>query len=119
MKALHRTKTLAAYEGARIVLKSEMNYPAYMLLKEAARGLLSYIVEDQMDQDISDKTKLSRLIELIDVEKMDKADLNAFNTLIEAENNGLAAIISMDTSELKLVKHTIKKLIAEYMREPI
>lgn len=43
MKSLHRTKALTAYEAARMALKNDMAYPAYMMLKEAARGTLAYI----------------------------------------------------------------------------
>lgn len=46
MKTMHRTKALAAYEGARLTLNNNMSYPTYMLLKEAVRGVLSYMAED-------------------------------------------------------------------------
>lgn len=119
MKALHRTKTLAAYEGARLVLKNDMAYPAYMLLKEAARGVLSYMVEDSFEQDISEKTKLSRLLDFVNIETLTTEDVNNINKLITAENAGLDTILSMSVEELKEIKHTIKGLIAKYMKEPI
>lgn len=119
MKSLHRAKALAAYEGARLVLKQEMSYPAYMLLKEAARGLLSYIVEDSFDKEISEKTKLSRLLEFVDVETFKAEDIENIKELIKAENLGLEEILSMDLDKLKSIKKTIKGLIADYLREPV
>ncbi|MBR6756282.1 MAG: hypothetical protein IKM15_04980 [Peptococcaceae bacterium] len=119
MKSLHRTKTLAAYEGARLVLKEGMTYPAYMLLKEAARGVLSYLAEDVMQQDINEKTKLSRLLELIDVENFKEADIKNIEKLIEAENKGLNAILTMDVDQLKEIKASVKSLIATHLKEPV
>lgn len=119
MKVLHRTKALAAYEGARIVLKNDMAYPSYMLLKEAARGVLSYMAEDIMEQDISEKTKLSRLLDFVNTDNISKEDMDNIQKLIDAENKGLDRILSMDLNELYTIKRTIKGLIAEYLKEPI
>lgn len=119
MKALHRTKALAAYEGARLTLKNNLAYPSYMLLKEAARGVLSYMVEDSFEQDISEKTKLSRLLDFVNIETLSEEDVSNITKLIEAENAGLCKILSMDISELSDIKHSIKGLIAKYMKEPI
>lgn len=119
MKSLHRTKSLAAYAGARITLKEGLPYPSYMLLKEAARGVLSYIAEDVLEQDISEKTKLSRLLELIDVENFDEKIIKDIEKLVEAENRGLDAILTMDVNELMEVKRSVKTLIADHLKEPI
>lgn len=119
MKYMHRTKTLAAYDGARICLKNNMGYPAYMLLKEAARGVLSYIVEDKFDKDISEKMKLKSLMSFIDSDMVDQEDIDKFNSLIELEEAGLEAILGASVEELIDVKRSIKHVIAEYMKEPI
>ena len=119
MKSLHRTKSLAAYAGARITLKEGLPYPSYMLLKEAARGVLSYIAEDVMEHDISEKTKLSRLLELIDIENFDEKVIKDIEKLVEAENRGLNAILTMEVDELIQIKRSIKSLIADHLKEPI
>lgn len=119
MRSLHRVKAIAAYDGARITLKNEMSYPSYMLLKEAARGVLAYIAEDSLDQEISDKTKLSRLLDLVNEDLINKEDRHGIEMLIDAENRGLTGILTMDIAELKTVKKAVKHLIAAYMKEPI
>lgn len=119
MRSLHRTKALAAYGGARLTLKNDQAYPSYMLLKEAARGVLSYILEDSFDKDISEKTKLSRLIELLDSEAIGTEDMENLNKLVEAEQGGLEHILTMDIDELYTIKKTVKRLIAKYLREPV
>lgn len=119
MKSLHRTKALAAYEGARLVLKNNMAYPAYMLLKEAARGVLSYMAEDTFDKDISDKTKLARLLEFLDTETIKKEDIDNIQKLIDAENSGLQSILAINLDELYSIKKTIKGLIGNYMKEHV
>lgn len=119
MKMLHRTKALAAYDGARITLKSEMPYPSYMMLKEAARGILAYLAEDSLDKEISDKTKLARLLEIIDTEMLTEDQIEAVNMLIEAEGRGLVGILSISIDDLKKIKKSIKKLIITYFKEPV
>lgn len=118
MKALHRTKALAAYEGARMAMQNDMSYPAYMLLKEAARGVLSYMSEDSMEIDISEKTKLSRLLEFTRGE-ISTEDTEAIQNLIDAESQGLERILSIPMEDLREVKKVIKMLIGEYLKEPV
>lgn len=119
MKSLHRTKALAAYEGARMALKNDMTYPAYMMLKESARGVLSYIVEDKLGKDISEKTKLARLLELMDENILEAYDIYTLYKLVDAENNGLEYILTMDIEVLKGIKKTIKNLIATFLNERV
>ena len=119
MKSLHRTKTIAAYEGARMAIKAGMPYPSYMLLKEAARGVMSYIVEDSLDKEISEKTKLVRLLDLVKPGAMTDEQIDCVQTLVNAEKAGLVGILSMDMTELTQVKRAIKKLIVDYFKEPI
>ena len=119
MKLLHRSKALAAYEGARLAIKNNMSYPAYMMLKEAARGVLSYMVEDAFDKDISEKTKLQRLLEFLDVDAIKPETVEAINILIEAEDGGLTSILSLDKDDLNKVKREIKQLIIKYLKEPV
>lgn len=119
MQTLHRIKALAAYEGARLVLKQDMSYPSYMLLKEAARGVLSYILEDSFGKEISDKTKLSRLLDFVDSEAIGEEDMQTLQLLVEAEQDGLAHIMTMDIETLNKIKKTIKKLIGTYLKEAV
>lgn len=119
MKSLHRAKAISAYNGARITLKENMSYPAYMLLKEAARGIMSYMVEDSLDKEISDKTKLTRLLEMMNVDLMTDEQVESVKVLIDAEESGLSGVLSMDIDELNDIRKSIKKLIIEYFKEPI
>ena len=119
MKSLHRAKAISAYNGARITLKNEMSYPSYMLLKEAARGVMSYMIEDSMDKEISDKTKLSRLLEMMEPGLMTDEQINWVNNLIQAEEAGLEGVLSMEINILIEIKRAIKRLIIDYLKEPI
>lgn len=119
MKSLHRTKALAAYDGARLAVKNDLAYPSYMMLKEAARGVLSYIAEDELEQDISEKTKLTRLLELIDTEGLNPDDLAGVNKLIELEQGGLVEILSVPMDELRKVKKAVKHFIVLAFGEPV
>lgn len=119
MKSLHRVKTLAAYDGARLLIKNEMCYPAYMMLKESARGVLSYIVEDWFDKEISEKMKLTRLVEFVTPDMVGESNLDGIKSLIDLENGGIEAILSVDIQTLLKVKASVKNLIADYMKEPI
>lgn len=119
MKSMHRTKTIAAYNGARLAIKNNMAYPAYILLKEAARGVLAYIIEDSMDKDISEKMKLKSLLGFIDSNMIESKDIENINKLISIENSGIEGILSVDTSTLSEIKRSIKHMISEYMHEPV
>ena len=119
MKYLHRVKTLSAYEGARVCLKNELTYPSYMMLKEAARGVLSYVAEDVLDRDISDKTKLDRLVEFMEEGLVSSEDMVNIQKLISAENEGLQGILSIELDDLMKIKKSIKKLIVTYIKEPV
>lgn len=119
MRSLHRAKALAAYDGARLTLKNDMSYPAYMLLKEAARGVLSYVAEDVLDTEISDKTKLERLLEFLNDDLINSEDRKNIEKLIVAEKSGLTGILTISTDELVSIKKTVKHLIATYLKEPV
>lgn len=119
MKSLHRIKAIAAYNGAREVLKKEMAYPAYMMLKESARGILSYIVEDSYDKEISDKTKLSRLLDLINEELLTTEQIESIRYLVGVEKQGLEGILTIPTTDLIKIKRALKELIINYLKEPV
>lgn len=119
MKSLHRIKAISAYNGARTAIMGEECYPAYMLLKESARGLLSYIAEDAFATEICEKTKLRRLLDWVTPTYINEDDAANIQKLIDAENGGLQAILTMPTEDLKLIKKTIKTNIATYLKEPI
>lgn len=119
MKSMHRTKTIAAYDGARLALKNNMAYPAYILLKEATRGVLAYIIEDRMDKDISEKMKLKSLLSFIDDTMVSADDIVNIEKLISIEASGIEGILSANIDDLIEIKRSIKHIISEYMHEPI
>lgn len=119
MKVIHRAKALSAYEGARVVMATDNVYATYMLLKEAVRGILAYIVDDKYDYKCTHKTKLHKLLEMTTDDMVPPEDKANIQLLIDKENDGLESILAMDMAELKEVKRTAKKLIADYMKEPV
>lgn len=119
MKSLHRTKALSAYEAARLALKNDMSYPAYMLLKEAARGTLAYIVEDSQNREISEKTKLQKLLDWVDESALPTMGYENITYLINAESKGLSDILTLPLDDLKKVKKTIKKMIGEHLKQNV
>lgn len=119
MKSLHRIKTIAAYTAARDAIKNNNSYAAYMMLKEATRGILAYIVEDSQDRDISEKMKLHKLINNIPYGTVDEADLENISKLVDIEKQGFEAILSVPNSILVDIKRSVKKLIAVYLKEPV
>ncbi len=119
MRSLHRSKAIAAYNCARTAIKNNESYPAYILLKEAARGALSFIIEDAFDEEISDKTKIRKLIDWADDVVLTDEDRETLNILDTAERGGLQALLSMDINDLKKIKRVVKGLIANYLKEPV
>ena len=119
MKHLHRAKCLSAYEGARVVLKQGMVYPAYMLLKEAARGVLSYMAEDFLDKGISEKSKLSNLVDILGDTMLSEKQKEGIQILIDAEKSGLEGILVLDVKAMTTVKRAVKSLIIEVFKEPV
>lgn len=117
MKSLHRTKALAAYEGANITIKNGMVYPGYMMLKEAARGSLAYIAEDAFSCDFSDKTKLHKLLNMMNDDLVSPEDQENIHKLVEIESSGLAGILALQIDDIEPIRKTVKKLIATYMSE--
>ena len=116
MKSLHRTKALTAYEAARMALKNDMAYPAYMMLKEAARGTLAYIVEDSQNREISEKTKLQKLLDWANEVDLPPNGYENLSYLIQAE---LSEILTLPLDELNKVKKTIKLMIGEHLRQNV
>lgn len=119
MKSLHRTKALTAYEAARMALKNDMAYPAYMMLKEAARGTLAYIVEDSQNREISEKTKLQKLLDWANEVDLHPNGYENISYLIQAESKGLSEILTLPLDELNKVKKTIKLMIGEHLRQNV
>lgn len=117
MKTLHRVKALAAYDGASLVIKAGQVYPGYILLKEAVRGILAYILEDTMGHEINEKTKLIRLLDLMPDTIIEDKQKEKICELIKAESKGLSAITSMDLDKLEEIRVIIKKLIYIHLNE--
>lgn len=119
MKSLHRTKALAAYDGARITLKNGMVYPAYLMLKEAARGALAYIAEDAFSCDFSEKVKLHKLLNMMTEDLVSLEDQENIRVLTDIESGGLAGILALQVADLEPIKKTVKKLISTYLAEHV
>lgn len=117
MKSLHRGKAIDGYKGARLVMKSGLVYPAYVLLKESLRATLSYIQEDIQGKEISNKTKLKTLINDSPVVLAPNVNLEVFDIMLELEGNGLDAIMSVDIGELEKVRKALKQIISMYLGE--
>lgn len=117
MKSLHRAKALEAYSAGRITLKQGMSYPSYMMLKEAARGTLSYLIEDINDKEISEKTKLSNLLEWSKGCVISDKEYDILNELVKFEQGGLESILTIPLDKLKMIKKVLKKIIAEQLGE--
>lgn len=118
MKSMHRIKALTSYDGARLTLKADMAYPSYMLLKEAARGILAYIAENDFESDISEKMKLRRLLDLVD-HLILPDEIKAVEKLIEIESKDFKDILSVDINELRNVKKQLKVMIWAYLGERV
>lgn len=116
MKSLHRVKAIESYNGARLMLKQNMPYPAYVLIKESARAVLCYIAEDIRDTDIAEKIKLSKALDIVDhlIEKEDKEELEK---LIKLEKQNLGVLLGMKVEDLVGIKKVVKKLIGVYLDE--
>lgn len=119
MKALHRTKAIETYQGARLTLKAGLGLPAYMMLKECARATLAYIVEESLDTDISEKSKLSNLVDLSPDTIVTDKDKELISILLGAEKEGLSSIMALTVEELQPVKKMLKKYIGEYLNEKL
>ena len=120
MKIHHRVKSIDTYKGARIAINENLTYSSYMLIKESLRATLAYIAEDMFDWELSNKTNLTYLIGLFnDTDVLSIDDADALEKLLIAEKNGITAIIAMDIDDIKAVKKVVKRLIADYIKEPI
>ena len=119
MKSLHRIKAISAYNGGRVAINAEENYPAYILLKESARGILSYITEDAFATEICEKTKLANLLEWTTPTFISNEDRAVIQLLVDAEKGGLQYILAIPLDDLKVIKKTLKKLIGTYLKEPV
>lgn len=119
MKSLHRIKAVSAYNGARTAINAGENYPAYILLKEAARGVLSYICEDAFSKDICEKTKLTHLLEWTTPAFISEDDRATLEILVDAEKKGLEGILCIPTDDLSKIKKVLKGIIIEYLKEPV
>lgn len=117
MKSLHRGKAIEVYLGAKVVMKKGYVYPAYVLLKESLRATLAYIQEDLADKEYSEKTKLRTLLETTPVILTPDVKLEVFNIMLELEDIGLDAIMSVDIEELEKVRKALKQIIGIYLGE--
>lgn len=115
MKYLHRMKALESYRAARILLKEDLVYPSYVMLKEATRSTLAYINEDLQGKDYSEKTKMRTLLEDAPAVLIQNVDMNIFNIFIEMDKKGLDGIMAIEIDELKKIRRTLKKIMGVYL----
>ena len=115
MKYLHRMKALESYRAARILLKEDLVYPSYVMLKEATRSTLAYINEDLQGKDYSEKTKMRTLLEDAPAVLLQNVDMDIFNIFIEMDKKGLDGIMAIEIDELKKIRRTLKKIMGVYL----
>ena len=115
MKYLHRMKALESYRAARILLKEDLVYPSYVMLKEATRSTLAYINEDLQGKDYSEKTKMRTLLEDAPTVLIQNVDMDIFNIFIEMDKKGLDGIMAIEIDELKKIRRTLKKIMGVYL----
>ena len=115
MKSLHRMKALESYRAARILLKEDLVYPSYVMLKEATRSTLAYINEDLQGKDYSEKTKMRTLLEDAPTVLIQNVDMDIFNIFIEMDKKGLDGIMAIEIDELKKIRRTLKKIMGVYL----
>ncbi len=115
MKYLHRMKALESYRAARILLKEDLVYPSYVMLKEATRSTLAYINEDLQGKDYSEKTKMRTLLEDAPAVLIQNVDMDIFNIFIEMDKKGLDGIMAIEIDELKKIRRTLKKIMGVYL----
>lgn len=109
---LHRSKAIASYSAARLLLHEEgMAYPAYVMLKESLRATLAYICETAYDKVYEEKSRLKNLLSTVPAGYLEDNQLDVFMKLLELENEGLSAIMSVDYEELRCIKRNLKRLI--------
>ena len=115
MKYLHRMKALESYRAARILLKEDLVYPSYVMLKEDTRSTLAYINEDLQGKDYSEKTKMRTLLEDAPAVLIQNVDMDIFNIFIEMDKKGLDGIMAIEIDELKKIRRTLKKIMGVYL----
>lgn len=119
MKYLHRMKALESYRAARILLKEDLVYPSYVMLKEATRSTLAYINEDVQGKDYSEKTKMRTLLEDAPAVLIQNVDMDIFNIFIEMDKKGLDGIMAIEIDELKKIRRNLKKIMGVYLEADI
>ena len=110
---LHRSKAIASYQAARLLLHSEgLALPAYMLLKESLRATLAYICEDSYDKVYEEKSRLKNLLDSVPSGILEEGQEDVFRKLLELQDAGLSTIMVADYTDLKDIKRNLKRLIA-------
>lgn len=108
---LHRSKALASYQAARVLLHQEgMEYPAYVMLKEGVRATLAYVCESAYDKVYEEKSRLKNLLEAVPEGVLEPEWKEGFEYLLTLEQKGLSAIMSEDIAKLKEIKRYLKRL---------
>ncbi len=115
MKSLHRIKALESYRGARLLLKENLIYPSYVMLKEATRSTLAYINEDIQGKEYSEKTKMKTLLDDMPAQLLQNIDMSIFNIFVDMDSAGLNAILTLDIEKLKDIRKTLKKIMGIYL----
>jgi hypothetical protein len=108
-------KALESYRAARILLKEDLVYPSYVMLKEATRSTLAYINEDLQGKDYSEKTKMRTLLEDAPAVLIQNVDMDIFNIFIEMDKKGLDGIMAIEIDDLKKIRRTLKKIMGVYL----
>ncbi len=114
-KSLHKLKAVESFRTASYAIKEGYMYPGYTMLKEAARGALSYINEDLQNKTYDTKTNMKTLLQATPKELLMKYDIKKLEIFNEKDKEGLLSINSMDIKELEEVRKLVKDLITTYI----
>lgn len=115
LSVMHRIKAIESYEALDLMIDKGLTYPAYMMLKEGLRSVLTYINESKYNKEYSTKTKLKTVMAESVEDIAAGVHLRDFDMLLELEEGGLERIISTEAEELRPMKSALKKIIHTYI----
>ena len=117
MKIKMRTKAIDTYEAGRVTLKAEQVYPTSLMFKECTRCVLTYLLNDSTQAEVSRKTKISALLERLNDDIISAEDKELLMKLVSVGKDDMSVDYGMSVEELYKIKKILKGLIMTYMGE--
>lgn len=117
MQSIRRTTAIVTYDAARLLLKEGNTYGGFLMLKEAVRASLAYILEDITQQEYSDRTRLSTLFERLPENLTEGVTLDDFRKVKEIEKKGIEGILNMGIEEMESIRKALKQINGVYLGE--